>query len=156
MNVTRRKFLRAGSVCALFAGLGLSPSELVLGQSKRKNPRFEVPYESKTNPVFYFNRETFAPHVGTDFRFYQKGARKGYGLRLEEVFDRQAQLKARRLRAHDGECFSLYFRGPASKDLPQGSYRMQHGALGVFTLFLVPGRPDSEGVVYEAVINHLA
>ena len=105
MNVTRRKFLRAGSVCALFAGLGLSPSKLALGQLKRKSPRFEVPYESKTNPVFYFNRETFAPYVGTDFRLYQKGARKGYGLRLEEVFDRQAQIRARRLRTHDGECF---------------------------------------------------
>ena len=156
MNVTRRKFLRAGSVCALSAGLGLSPSKLVLGQSKLRSPRFDTPYESKTNPVFYFNRETFAPHVGTEFRFYQKGASKGYGLRLDEVLDRQAQLKARRLRAHDGECFSLYFRGPASKDLVQGTYRMEHGALGRFSLFLVPGAADSKGVVYEAVINHLA
>lgn len=162
MNVTRRKFLRAGSVCALAAaGLGLSPSQLVFGQSKLNRPGgkgFDIPYESKTDRVFYFNRETFAPHVGTDFRLFQKGARKGYGLRLETVFDNQAQLKSRRLKAHDGECFSLYFRGPASKDLPQATYRLEHAALGTFSLFLVPGRADESAgvVVYEAVINHLA
>ncbi len=160
MNVTRRKFLRAGSVCALAAGFGFNPSQLVFGQLRRNTPGhkgFDIPYDAKTDRVYYFNRETFAPHVGTDFRFFQKGARKGFGLRLEEVFDNQARLKSRRLKAHDGECFSLYFRGPASKDLPQATYRLEHAALGTFSLFLVPGRPDESGVVvYEAVINHLA
>ena len=159
MNVTRHKFLRAGSVCALLAGLGLDSSKLVFGQSKGRSPGhkgYDIPYESKTDRVFYFNRETFAPHVGTDFRLYQKGARKGYGLRLEQVFDNQAQLKSRRLAAHDGECFSLYFRGPASADLPQATYRLEHASLGTFSLFLVPGRAESGVVLYEAVINHLA
>ena len=162
MNVTRRKFLRAGSACALLAGLGFDPSNLVYGQSKRTPPGhkkvYDIPYESKTDRAFYFNRDTFAPHVGTDFRLFQQGARKGYGLRLETVFDNQAQLKSRRLKAHGGECFSLYFRGPASEDLPQATYRLEHAALGTFSLFLVPGRVDESAgvVVYEAVINHLA
>lgn len=157
MNPTRRKFLQAGSACALFAGLGLKPSLLALGQSKRKGGGHDLPHEAKTDPVFYFNRETFAPYVGMEFQMSQKGARKGYGLRLEEVTDRQAQLKARRLKAHAGECFSLYFRGPASKDLPQGTYRLRHAALGEFSLFLVPGRDEASGTTtYEAVVNHLA
>lgn len=160
MNVTRRKFLRAGSACALFAGFALNPPQFALGQLRRKESGrkgYDIPYESKTDRVFYFNRETFAPHVGTDFRFFQKGARKGYGLRLEAVFDNQAQLKSRRLKAHDGECFSLFFRGPASADLPQATYRLEHASLGEFRLFLVPGRDEQTGsVVYEAVVNHLA
>ena len=159
MNVTRRKFLRAGSACALLAGLGLNPSKLIFGQSKGNSPGhkgYDIPYASKTDRVFYFNRETFAPHLGTNFRFYRKGASEGYGLRLEEVFDHQAQLKSRRLKTHDGECFSLYFSGPASADLPQEIYRLEHASLGTFSLFLVPGRAEAGRVVYEAVINHLA
>lgn len=159
MNVTRRKFLRAGSACALLAGLGLNSSNHVFGQSKGGSPAhkgYDIPYESKTDRVFYFNRETFAPHVGTNFRLYRKGASKGHGLRLEEVFDNQARLKSRRLKAHDGECFSLYFRGPSAGDLPQETYRLEHASLGTFSLFLVPGREESGGVLYEAVINHLA
>jgi len=158
MNVTRRKFLKAGSACALLASCGLNPSQLVFGQSGGNNPGpngYAIPHQCMTDRVFYFNRETFAPHVGPDFRFYQKGARKGYGLRLEGVFDNQAQLKSRRLAAHDGECFSLFFRGPASKDLPQATYRFEHASLGVFSLFVVPGRAESGSVLYEAVINHL-
>lgn len=159
MNVTRRKFLRAGSVCALVASSGLSPSKLVFGQSPGGNPGhggYPIPYESKTNRVFYFNQETFSHHVGTDFQFFQQGASRGHGLRLEQASDNQARLRSRRLRTHDGECFSLYFRGPASENLPQATYRLEHAALGEFSLFLVPGRADESGqVVYEAVINHL-
>lgn len=157
MNVTRRKFLKAGSACALLASCGLNPSQLVFGQSGGNGYGHPIPDACKTDRVFYFNRETFAPYVGTDFRFFRRGASGGHGLRLEQVSDNQARLRSRQLRTHEGECFSLYFRGPASGDLTQDVYRLEHAALGEFKLFLVPGRNDQTGsVVYEAVINHLA
>ena len=160
MNVTRRKFLKAGSACALLASCGFNPSQLVFGQLGGNNPGpngYKIPHQCKTDRVFCFNRETFASHVGTDFRLYQRGASKGHGLRLEQVADHQSRLRSRRLRTHEGECFSLYFRGPASNDLTQDVYRLEHAALGEFQLFLVPGRKSRTGsVVYEAVINRLA
>jgi hypothetical protein len=40
--------------------------------------------------------------------------------------------------------------------LPQGTYRMEHPALGSFQLFLVPGGPDKYGAQsYVAIINRL-
>jgi hypothetical protein len=46
--------------------------------------------------------------------------------------------------------FSLIFRGPRDRVLPQRSYRLAHQTLGEFPLFLVPIGPDSVGMCYEA------
>jgi hypothetical protein len=46
--------------------------------------------------------------------------------------------------------FSLTFRGPRDRVLPQRTYRFAHAALGEFPLFLVPIGPDSVGMRYEA------
>ena len=51
------------------------------------------------------------------------------------------------------EQFAVEFRGPADTILPQAIYEMQHDAIGVFQIFLVPIRRDSIGVYYEAVFN---
>ena len=156
MNVTRRKFLRAGAVSALFAGLTLPPSKLLFAQKKRKHEGFDIPHESKTDPVFYFNQLTFASYVGTEFKLVTGTRGKGVGVRLTEILDRQKELRDARRSTHEGECFSLFFRGPARKSPSQETYRMEHPALGQFSLFLVPGGERGDGVTYEAVINHLA
>jgi hypothetical protein len=55
-----------------------------------------------------------------------------------------------------GECFSLVFRGPAGVALDQRTYRVEHGALGDFSLFLVPiGQADDGRQELEAVVNRL-
>jgi hypothetical protein len=46
--------------------------------------------------------------------------------------------------------FSLIFRGPADRMLPQGTYRLGHPRLGEIEIFLVPLGPDPEGMRYEA------
>jgi hypothetical protein len=45
--------------------------------------------------------------------------------------------------------FSIVFRGPHSPSLPQRIYRLEHGELGAFELFLVPIGPGE----YEAVFT---
>ena len=47
--------------------------------------------------------------------------------------------------------FSIVFRGPANRLLPQRIYRVEHEAIGSFELFLVPIGPDGAGMRYEAV-----
>lgn len=47
--------------------------------------------------------------------------------------------------------FSLVFRGPGDRVLPQRIYRLAHDELGEFEFFLVPIGPDREGMRYEAI-----
>lgn len=155
MNVTRRKFLRAGAVSALFAGLILDPSKLVFGQKQDKAAPLVPP--PGADPVSYFNASTFAPYVGTQFRLDAASSRRATSARLEQVADLQQDLRDRNVATHAGECFSLIFSAPAAKHAPQqGVYRIEHGALGRFSLFLVPGPARGGSLTYEAIINRLA
>lgn len=156
MNATRRKFLRAGAVSALFAGLTFAPSKLIFGQKQRKPAAPDAPTES--DPVFSFNASTFTPYVGSEFLLAANARGRATAARLELVSDHQQDLRERRVATHDGECFSLVFSAPASKrNVPQqATYRVEHAALGRFSLFLVPGPARGGSVTYEAVINRLA
>jgi hypothetical protein len=49
--------------------------------------------------------------------------------------------------------FSIVFRGPLERVLPQRIYPFEHDALGVFELFIVPIGPDESGMQYEAVFG---
>lgn len=51
------------------------------------------------------------------------------------------------------ERFSLFFGGPPDIMLPQGSYKLEHEALGALEIFLVPVARTEEGMRYEAVFN---
>ncbi len=51
------------------------------------------------------------------------------------------------------EQFSLIFRGPADRAIPQGTYRMEHDNLGQMNLFLVPVAKQEDGMHYQAVFN---
>lgn len=153
MNVTRRKFLRAGAVSALFAGLTLAPSKLVFGQQKSKNA---PPQE--TDPAFSFDAAAFAPYLGSEFMLAAGGRGRATAARLELVSDLQKDMRERRVATHDGQCFALVFSAPAPKRATpqQGTYRVEHASLGRFSLFLVPGPARAGSVTYEAVINRLA
>ena len=51
------------------------------------------------------------------------------------------------------EPFSLVFRGAKTFRLPQRIYSVEHSALGVSNIFLVPIGPDAQGERYEAIFN---
>ena len=51
------------------------------------------------------------------------------------------------------EQFSLLFYGPDTFGLGQGTFEVEHGAIGRFQLFLVPIQPDQKGPRYQAVFN---
>jgi hypothetical protein len=52
--------------------------------------------------------------------------------------------------------FSLYFHGSPDQLLPQGTYTLDHDALGPLTLFIVPVIGSSrERIVYEACFSQL-
>jgi len=158
MNPMRRTFLKAGAVSAFLAVFSLKPSNLVFGQtSSDPYGGYAVPYEAKTNSVYYCNQETFKPYVGTPFVIEGGRLLLAKELTLTGITDWQAILRASRLRTHRGECFSLNFEGGSSTPLPSQTYTLSHSGLGKFQLFLVGRQQLERGpAVYEGVINHLA
>ena len=51
------------------------------------------------------------------------------------------------------ENFSLLFRGPLDRFLPQRMYSFEQEQFGQFDLFIVPIGRDAEGFQYEAFFN---
>ncbi len=49
--------------------------------------------------------------------------------------------------------FSIIFRGPKDRRLPQMIYKLKHEKLGEMEIFLVPVAVDEKGYHYEAVFN---
>jgi hypothetical protein len=70
-------------------------------------------------------------------------------LRLVEVTDEGI---ARGIRQ-----FSLFFRGPADRLLPQSTYSFRHEALGSVTLFIVPILGSNrDTILYQACFSMAA
>jgi hypothetical protein len=96
--------------------------------------------------------QSFAPHVGTEFRL-QLGPDGALPFTLIEA---QAVGSAPGPRP-DGTArrqpFALLFRGPRQPVLPQRIYRLEHAAMGPLELFIVPIGPDEAGLRYEAVFT---
>jgi hypothetical protein len=153
MSLTRRTFLRRGSVAALFVGLSLPSLVTALAQnagsgapSNRSNEYFTVPQEAKRDRVFYFNKSTFEPHLDTDF--VVEGGFNTTTLRLVEIEDCGEPKR-------DGECFSLMFRADRELTDVRTIHVFEHAALGKFNLFVSPTKKlsESRSLYYVAVIN---
>ena len=149
MSITRRKFLKAGTLVALSAAIPLR----VAGQQPRKvndgNP-IDQSKDVLADPLSTYSRSTFSSYLNSIFRLYT-----GYSsidVALVEVKDLTPEAKTAQTGA---ECFSLLFRG-GSVALKQNTYRMEHPSLGAFPLFLTPGTADDNGAQsFVAIINRL-
>jgi hypothetical protein len=89
----------------------------------------------------------FSKHLNTKFRV--KGEQP-IELELTEVKGYLAQSNEQ----SGMERFSALFNGPGDRYLPQGTYELEHDAMGAFDLFLVPIAKDEKGLRYEAVFNY--
>ena len=149
MSITRRKFLKAGTLVALSAAIPLR----VAGQQPRKvndgNP-IDQSKDVAADPLSTYTRSTFSSHLNSIFRLYT-----GYStidVALVEVKDLAPGAKTSETGA---ECFSLLFRG-GRVALKQNTYKIEHPSLGAFPLFLTPGTPNDNGAQsFVAIINRL-
>lgn len=144
MSISRRKFLRAGTLVALSAALPIS----VFGQNPKD--RDGNPLDSQPDPLANYTRSAFSSYLNSIFQLYT-----GYSV-VEVALTEVKDLMPAGARAANGrECFSLLFRG-GSVALRQNTYLVKHPSLGSFQLFLVPGGPDDNGAQsYVAIINRL-
>ena len=149
MSITRRKFLKAGTLVALSAAIPLK----VAGQQPRKvndgNP-IDQSKDVAADPLSGYNRAAFSSYLNSVFRLYT-----GYStidVALVEVRDLAPGTNTAQTGA---ECFSLLFRG-GNVALKQNTYKIEHPSLGTFPLFLVPGKPDDNGAQsFVAIINRI-
>jgi hypothetical protein len=154
MVVSRRGFLKRGSLLVLGAGTSLGFADRVFGRdtySEYHSSKQESLPPKGNKPVaqFNFTKATFVPYVNTVFRIYPDSSKalKTTLVSVGEIGPVPDQKKAGR------ECFVLRFRG--TELLPQDTYRIEHEVLGRFQLFLVPAGKNKKGVYYQAVINRL-
>jgi hypothetical protein len=151
VTTNRRKFLRTGALAAIAAAIPFNASGQGIRKGSDGNPIDSNPPELAPDALANYNKAAFTSYLNSVFRLYT-----GYftvDVALVEVKD----LMPAGIVAKDGaECFSLLFRG-GNVALPQNTYRIEHPALGVFPLFLVPGGADeSGGQSYVAIVNRLA
>jgi spermidine synthase len=88
----------------------------------------------------------FSKQVGTTYTL-EHPEWGGIPLELVSVSDLRETPRQR--------MYSLIFRGPLEMPFPQGSFPLEHDAMGRAILFLVPVAREADGFRYEAVFNQL-
>jgi hypothetical protein len=148
MSVSRRKFLRAGTLVAITAGF---PLKSLVAKTLRQ-PNSFLPTNSPRNTGLQLNREIFSRHLNTEFSFSHHAVGVGT-VKLIEVnsFAQKTTLKA----ADGKECFALVFTGSRSAPLRQETYNVTHESIGKFAMLVVPIGMNNKVVYYEAVFNRL-
>lgn len=138
---SRRQFVKGA------AGLALGGLLLPLGYSavshRSLNPWAAAPS---------LNFAGFHAHLGSRFRV-RTAEKKTLNMTLAEAT--QWQLPVSDGSMLGGEHFTLVFQGPKDHLLTQDNYRFQHGQLGTFELFIVPGQPGENASRYAAIISRL-
>jgi hypothetical protein len=101
------------------------------------------------------NMSTFSAFLNTIFRVQVGLELGGVRIRLIEVSNLVPEADRERAAAEGREAFSLSFRGSLSDEFRQGTYTIEHDALGRFDMFLVKRGVDKKFRYYEAVFNRL-
>jgi hypothetical protein len=155
MTITRRRFVRNLSATALAAASLSSTAASVFGQIAETTAAtgglFPVPPESASDPLNLLTRANFEPFVNTFVEVYD-GEKRVARLQLIEVTELKRANNEKR--AFRGESFSLLFQDTRRARLAQETYRVQHFALGEFSLLLAP--TGLKGNRYEAIINRVS
>ena len=146
---SRRAFFKMGTAAILFSAFPVN--KLCLAAQELPNPYHPIAEAAKDDPAFYLTKQLFDAQLGTRF-YLQTEQGESVVLKLVEVAD----LKRRPGHTSFGkEGFSMLFSGKQQTELAQGTYKIEHAELGVFSLLIVPVESGKKGKKYEAVINRL-
>lgn len=92
------------------------------------------------------HKKDFDPHINSTFEIHFED---GGCVELELATCQDDSLEGQ-------EAFSMIFKGPKDKPLPQRTYNIKHDKMGVIQLFLVPVMsPYKDTLAYQCVFNRL-
>lgn len=153
MAISRRQFVKVGTMVGLSAALPLSAAGTAFGQQRR----LEQPTSGPPNSLGVTStliKTTFAAHLNTQFQV-QVGALEPVEIELIKISDILPTAGTVSLETSRQDCFALIFRGPRARPFSQNTYHVTHSEIGQFDLFLVPAREQENEQHYEAIFNHL-
>ena len=158
MAISRRFFLKSGTLTAIAAGVALGPNYLAFGQKGTLGTGlgYQIPIKAQQQPTYMFTRATFDPYVGGVFQAPDARGRMVNLTLLSATSNKpSADTEISTGKALETDCFSLMFK--AARALPESTsiYQVSHPALGKFDLFLTPHSQAGGVVGYEAVFNHI-
>jgi hypothetical protein len=135
MPASRREFLQSGATIA---------AALVFGRpASAQERRVSLPDLKDFDEVAYLTKRTFTDQLETRFEVHLESG-EAQILQLFKVVDTGLQGQ---------DCFSILFKSMSADRFPQGTYRIQHEAIGTFGLFIVPITRQEDWPWYEAVFN---
>lgn len=158
MPISRRFFLKSGTLTALAAGVALNSNHLAFGQTRTQgvNLGYPIPITAQQQPTYMFTRATFDPYVGSIFQ--APNARGGMvNLTLLSVTTNKPSTttKISTAPARETDSFSLMFKAAGPLPPFTSIHQISHPALGKFDLFLTLHSQEGKALMYEAVFNHI-
>jgi hypothetical protein len=155
MSITRRNFLREGTLVGLSTVATLSLANLTFGQltEAKKSGLTAVPLEAYNTTLDKLSRDMFASVVYSTFIINHPTAGR-IETYLKSVEDFTPPI-FKQVAKKGVECFNLVFACQSSVEFTQGTYTIEHEKFGRFELFIVPGTRQRYGRDYGAVINRL-
>ena len=154
MSISRRKFIKIGSVsAALLAGTSLGIEAAGFGQAVGSGG-FNLPPEVYGDPLFSYQAETFKKLIGSEFNLQTEDFAETVVLTemAENSFVSRKILPGGQIEPKEN--FMLSFR-VSSAEAEQANYTMFHPELGEFDLLLVPAKNNQGEILLNAVINRL-
>ena len=138
---SRRRFLK-------YAAGGMAGIALITLDSGRSISKLSIE-SAAIDSLNHLEKSVFAQHLGEIFTI-RRGALDTVDIELVEVSDFLHKD------IHPvSESFSIVFRGSKYQPLEQGTYEVEHSAIGTFFLFIVPIYHEEGSLNYEAVFNRL-
>ncbi|HSS22804.1 MAG TPA: hypothetical protein VLL54_22210 [Pyrinomonadaceae bacterium] len=156
MAISRRFFIKSGTLTAVAASVFLKPQILALAQTAGNSLGFQIPLSAQRDPTYMFTSGTFEPYIGS---FFQAPNARGEKVSLKLVsvnsYKPARATKISIAPSAETDTFSLMFN--ASGALPKFTsiHQVSHPALGTFDLFLSPHSLPGKERMYEAVFNHI-
>jgi hypothetical protein len=158
MPISRRLFIKTGTLTALAAGVALSPNARAFGQRRAQstNLGYQIPITAQQEPTYMFTHATFDPYVGGIFQAPNARGRM-VNLTLVSVtpYKASARTKLSTKSAAETDSFSLMFKAAGPLPPFTSIHKISHPALGKFDLFLTPRPQEGGAMMYEAVFNHI-
>ncbi|HEX8846816.1 MAG TPA: hypothetical protein VF791_19390 [Pyrinomonadaceae bacterium] len=148
--------MKAGILATVCAGIPLKLTQAAVGG--KGDPSIIKPGQPSPGAdqeiLNYYTKSTFDPYVKTKFRVHLSPSNTRTLTLLETEDYLQSSSKAATAVSPDGECFSLLLTLPPGKPFEQGTYTIEHPALGAFPMFLVAVNEHTRTApdYYEAII----